>query len=903
MRINTKENGTKQIEMRTSDQTFLARANAAFRVKDYQRAFELYEEALKQAEGKLKAQIKNNLELTIRKLGIAKTKPNQEKKHLLSGDRVAEGKATEVMVGVEKNRRRRSSDFDPQYYRSKYSDLRDYPSDLNEHFTLYGKNEGRSGIFHLNSIATTGCKKYDPKISTVLIVCHEASRTGAPILGLKIAEAFAAKFNVVVWLEKSGVLAKEFRKNAFLLIDRKTDYTDILHAVMEIRRNYKLSFGILNSAMTSRFSSALFELKVPSVALVHEYAEYASAEIMQVLATANRVVFPARDVKQSADDLLMESCNSLPRQTAIRNQGKCTLPTDDKGDSLSKENILERLSIKEGVTKPLIVMGCGWVQFRKGVDYYVQAAQLCKQMSKLPIKFIWVGGGFNPSVDFNYSIWLQSQVKRSGLAGDLFFFDETEDLSPFFELADVFFLSSRLDPFPNVAIDSVKANVPIVAFDRATGFADFIEMHPTVGVVVPYLDTHAAAESLVDLALKGKTSRKAHEQKLIDDALSFNGYVEFLLEQCSIAMRQQGEIEAEVALLEKSGVMTPGFYSSGIPNYNNNKTWHGEHTTLAELSDEYIYTARWVRGFRYAKSRVGFSDALAEAQLDSEGISSSKVTPLARCIEIGKTLNTHQMYELRLNTTPTSFKTTLKIAVHIHAHYVDSLHLLLNRMSPLFPHLDVFITTTSDEKLASVSDVCRQVSEVNEISFSPSCIVTPNIGRDIGPFIMILKDRLTSYDLVGHFHIKGTKQLNESIVQQWQSFLFDTLIGQHGEAAFEIIEQFEKVQDLGLVFQEDPCLPSWGKNYEHAMSLATELGFSNKLPLIPEYPTGNMFWVRTTALSALLKKDWLWTDFPGEPIPYDGTVLHAIERLTPTLCNINGFNWKTVYNSNAARYK
>lgn len=683
----------------------------------------------------------------------------------------------------------------------------------------------------------------------------------------------------------------------------KTQVTRILYGgIREIRKKYKLSCGILNSVATSRFSSALFELKVPSVALIHEYADYMGAEVLQVLATANRVIFPAEGVKQSADDLLLKSCNSLSREAAIRNQGMCIPPADEKSEYFSKESILMRLGIREGETKPLVVMGCGWVQIRKGVEYFIHAAQFCKQMTKLPMRFIWIGGGFNPSGDLHYSAWLQSQVKHSGLEDDIFFFEETKDLSPFFELADVFFLSSRLDPFPNVAIDAVKANVPIVAFDRATGFADFIKNHPTVGVTVPYLDAHAAAKSLIYSAGMGGASRTEHEQILIDDALSFDGYIEFLLKQCRIAIRKQHEIETEAFLLEKSKLMTPGFHASGITNYINYKTWHGEHTTLPGLSDEYVYVARWARGFRYAKSRVGFNDAIAEQRLDREDVTGSRITPLARCIEAGKMLNTHRTHQLKLNKESTSFKTRLKVAVHIHAYYVEGLYSLLNRMAIILPHVELFITTTSNKKLSNVFDICRQVSELHDISFTPSCTVTPNFGRDVGPFIMTLKESMKLYDVVGHFHIKGTKQLKESIVQQWQNFLFDTLLGKNGEAALEIFEKFEKSPDLGLVFQEDPCLPSWGANYECALGLAMELGFTEKLSDVPEYPTGNMFWARVAGMESLLKKDWQWTDFPAEPVPYDGTLLHAIERITPVLCERAGYYWMTARNPEAFRY-
>ena len=42
-----------------------------------------------------------------------------------------------------------------------------------------------------------------------------------------------------------------------------------------------------------------------------------------------------------------------------------------------------------------------------------------------------------------------------------------------------------------------------------------------------------------------------------------------------------------------------------------------------------------------------------------------------------------------------------------------------------------------------------------------------------------------------------------------------------------------------------------------------------------------MFWARTCALSPLIDVNLQWDDYPPEPVPYDGTLLHAIERLFP----------------------
>ena len=55
------------------------------------------------------------------------------------------------------------------------------------------------------------------------------------------------------------------------------------------------------------------------------------------------------------------------------------------------------------------------------------------------------------------------------------------------------------------------------------------------------------------------------------------------------------------------------------------------------------------------------------------------------------------------------------------------------------------------------------------------------------------------------------------------------------------------------------------------------------------FPVGSMFWARTAALRPLLELGLGWDDFPEEPVPYDGSLLHAIERLLPFVVEGAGF--------------
>jgi len=165
--------------------------------------------------------------------------------------------------------------------------------------------------------------------------------------------------------------------------------------------------------------------------------------------------------------------------------------------------ILRKLEAEKGSNGALVVLGAGSVNIRKGVDLFIATAAAVKRAHpKLAPYFIWVGDGYRPTEDMGYSIYLKEQVARSGLEDCVRIVDEVTDLDPFYALADVFFLSSRLDPLPNVAIDAAHCGIPIVCFRGASGISDLMLPEPQLASgVVGYLDIDGAAHAISHLLL------------------------------------------------------------------------------------------------------------------------------------------------------------------------------------------------------------------------------------------------------------------------------------------------------------------------------------------------------------------------------------------------------------------
>lgn len=90
-----------------------------------------------------------------------------------------------------------------------------------------------------------------------MIVCHEASRTGAPILGWNIARALAKRFNVIVVLVKGGPLEFAFEQCAAVVVKRRDggnfQDAEAAHVARRIVEVYRPLFIIANSVETRSF--------------------------------------------------------------------------------------------------------------------------------------------------------------------------------------------------------------------------------------------------------------------------------------------------------------------------------------------------------------------------------------------------------------------------------------------------------------------------------------------------------------------------------------------------------------------------------------------------------------------------------------------------------------------------
>ena len=106
---------------------------------------------------------------------------------------------------------------------------------------------------------------------------------------------------------------------------------------------------------------------------------------------------------------------------------------------------------------------------------------------------------------------------------------ETPEIETAFALADALFLSSRLDPLPNVVIDALTVGLPVLCFDRATGAAEILAQHGLhAECVANYLDTSDVAQKIRTLAASDETyaAVASRSRDLAATTFDFGAYVD-----------------------------------------------------------------------------------------------------------------------------------------------------------------------------------------------------------------------------------------------------------------------------------------------------------------------------------------------------------------------------------------
>jgi glycosyltransferase involved in cell wall biosynthesis len=800
-----------------------------------------------------------------------------------------------------------SRDFDPSTYAVLNADVAASRFNRLVHFELYGRREGRRLRHWLDEHAMPpiGDRIDRP---TVLLLLHDANYTGAPILGWNLAKAMSEWYNVVVVLRRGGVLEHVLGEVAAIVIaappvEAMSNPQQIDCFAERLAAIYRPLYVIANSVETGPIAIALRHQALPVIALVHEFWPGAKSNVrLEFYASCAALIFPARIVEQSSSQAFRET--RLQRRFILP-QGPCMIPRLDRSiarksfgapfltEGDPQRSLDDLLAREQRGVGPFTVIGLGAVEMRKGVDLFMAAATALRaKHPNLPFRFIWVGT-WEHALGSPYAALLAEQYNRSDLGDQLHFYPAIDNLEPVYARADALFLSSRLDPMPNVTIDAACRGIPVVCFDQASGTAEVLASDPaTKALVVPHLDCGAAAEKIAELAhdagLWDACSKEIRCLALRSfDMKTYAREIDRIGQDSASKfehMRQDQRLIEEAVAFDPLIYFAPDEAPAAAPV-----------AVYLDQTEHINFASPPAFGVIKRRPRAGFHPFIYGNEAPDFPRDGSR-DPLAHYVERGMPTGrwTHAILRPDLEEPTVGVTGNVAVALHGHFHYPDQIGEFLLALAANRNTVDLFLTTTS----APAADILRAATDTYRAG-QVIVEVVPNIGRDIYAFLHVLRTRLYGrYDIIGHIHSKRsvhTQDIDPEFGDQWRRFLWEHLLGPRYCAGDTIIDALRRDNRLGLVFPENGYLVGWEKNADSAAVLARRLDLPKPLPGHIEFPAGTMFWARIAALDKLIHTDLREDDMPAEPVPIDGTVLHALERMLPLLCENAGYTYATSY--------
>lgn len=298
----------------------------------------------------------------------------------------------------------------------------------------------------------------------LLVVCHEATRTGASrvILDLLTASRHRLPAPLTVRLLAGGPLAP-----ALLALAEVEDHHGRPAAVL------------INSALA--LDAAVRLPDVPMLVYIHEEADALAGlapDELDLLRERDRTrVLCVSDTSRSA----LVSLGVEDRRIGL-------LPPVVPVPAAPDERELRRTREQLGVTDRRLVVGCGVASWRKGTDLFAEVAGRLGSLDDTLCA--WVGRrprGFARRLDHDAPLIGGHAVHWTG---------DLADTRAHLAAADVVLMPSREDPQPIVPIEAAHLGTPTVGFDVG-GLRDLAA--DGAAVTVPYPDTAALADAVAAL--------------------------------------------------------------------------------------------------------------------------------------------------------------------------------------------------------------------------------------------------------------------------------------------------------------------------------------------------------------------------------------------------------------------
>lgn len=378
----------------------------------------------------------------------------------------------------------------------------------------------------------------------ILLFSHDLSQTGAPILALNIAKTIKSqniditvlvgdtynnKLDSIYYDESiSLVYLNDYKYNLYckhIIQIHENNFFNVDQYQKDIILNAKqigYKSVVANTIVSGKYIQLFNKNNLYSITLIHEMkttiSNYGFYDYGKNIAKySNIIVFPDLIVKSNFEELY----GKCAQQTYIFPQGIY----NNYSNNLLLNNEFDFINYNlPKINK--YVLASGTAELRKGVDLFVNIAQIMHQNDE-HLHFIWVGN-FNENDKLD--VWLKHQINNSNIKEHVHFLPFIKDKELYLKLlahAKAFFLTSREDPFPSVALEAMCLGIPVIGFKNSGGFNTMAKHNKAIAI--PNFNVNEFANESIKLIYQNDILDNAEIKKFISK-LDFQKYVLFLVE-------------------------------------------------------------------------------------------------------------------------------------------------------------------------------------------------------------------------------------------------------------------------------------------------------------------------------------------------------------------------------------
>lgn len=342
------------------------------------------------------------------------------------------------------------------------------------------------------------------KRKRILFISHEASHTGAPILLLTFLKWIYNKhpdYEIHIILGKGGPLLSDFKQYSKAIYFPDATYKSKLKPLNFLREyvntkkiysrlnNIKWEFIFSNTIVNGKILDKLDTTRTRVFSYIHELTnsieEFDKKGMIKGTLSKSQFFFCGSKIVQDT----ITNVYQIPAEKT-----KVVYSFNDMLIQNRSEKINNLLRTELKIGKDDIVVGMvGSFVWRKGYDLFTKTAL---ELENPNIHFVWVGADHKPNISLSKFDILKSKFPIA----NMHYINSGSDYMKYYNLFDLFFLSSREDPYPLVMTYAANYGLPIIAFENSGGAIEFIDSE--VGHIIPFGNTAECARIIKTFKLQ-----------------------------------------------------------------------------------------------------------------------------------------------------------------------------------------------------------------------------------------------------------------------------------------------------------------------------------------------------------------------------------------------------------------